>query len=230
MSVEVDLKFGTINIPVKVGHAAWEECWEKTARKVDLFGVQESFRRRQRKTWRRLCKKHGWGSQGIAGGPNPVFWDKQVWTKVSGNVSQIHGPSGRKDHPGFNAARYETTVVLRHNEFEFEATVINVHWASKAWVPKWFIVMARIAGKKSVREKVRKHTALGRPVIFMGDTNIYKKINLDSIQWVRGVGIDKLGIAVPAGWLIENLSLQPFPAPTDHKRGFKGEVQLVFFE
>ena len=224
------LEIGTINIPAQVGSEAWEACWEKTAARTSLFGVQESFLRRQKRTWKRLCRKHGWGRAGVEGGPNPIFFDKDVWEKVSARVIQIHDKSGRKNKPGFNEARYLTELVLVHRELRFQAAILDTHWVPPFYVPKIFLTLSRIKSKKLARKLIREHTSKGRLVIFMGDTNIYRAFKLANLQWLRGKGIDKLGFAIPSGWSVVSKNARPFPAPTDHKQGVKGTVTLLIPE
>lgn len=223
----VEIEVGTINIPVQVGPAAWEKCWEKTADQTSLFGSQESFSRAQKRMWRRLSKQHGWGRAGVLGGPNPVFFDKDVWSKVSAEIVRLHGKSGRKTKPGFNDARYMTDVVLDHRHLEFEVAVLNVHWTPPFFVPKLFLLSSRRKSKKIARQRIREHTKAGRIVIFMGDTNIGPKFKLANVQWLRGRGIDKLGIAIPSGWSTMKINVDTFPAPTDHKHGVKAKITLM---
>ena len=224
------LRATTINIPVQVGRGNWEACWLKAKRQGPLFGAQECFNKAQKSLYRRLAKEHGWGKFGV-GHPNPVFWDKNVYEKIDGRVIMLHdeatGPLAKKK-PGFNAARYMTEVVLRHKGTGLIVVVLNFHWVPEQFVNPVFKAMARRKSKKKARKRIRLHKKLGRIVVPMGDTNIYERISLAGTRWMRPKGIDKLGVAIPSNMVIVELGCDPFEAPTDHKRGYKGEAVISY--
>lgn len=227
MSTVLELNVGSINIPNKVGEDNISECWERTASRSTVFGTQECFSRRQRRIYRRKMRNYSWGSRGMGASPNPIFWDKEVWEYVSHRVILLHDESGRKDHPGFNAERYMTEVVLRHSATGVEVAFLNTHWTAPFWVSRVFLVRARRAAKSKARKRIKAHLAAGRPVVFMGDTNIGRKIKLASVRWLRGKGIDKLGIALPKGWVMNIASAHTFKAPTDHGHGVEARAVLA---
>lgn len=221
------LSIGSINIPSKVGRDDWVACWEKTAERTTVFGSQECFTPGQRRAYRRMCRKHKWKVRGMGASPNPVFWDEDVWEYVSHRVILLHNESGRKTNPGFNAERYMTEVVLRHKKLGVELAVLNTHWVAPFHVSRLFLTKSRRASKKKARQRIRVHKAAGRIVVFMGDTNIGRKISLAGIKWIRGKGIDKIGIAVPKGWTIDMAAHVIFKAPTDHGHGVQGLARVT---
>lgn len=227
--MKLETKVVTINIPVQVGHESWVKCWEKASNQASLFGTQEAFNRRQKRTYKRLCREHNWGKAGM-GGPNPVFFNKTVWRKISSHVIRIHdadkGPH-TKNRPGFHAARFMTEAVLHNIEYGYDAAVLNVHWVPEQIVTKSFKRKSRRASKKILRQRVKYHTRMGRVVFVMGDTNIYKKIRIGAVKWMRALGIDKLGVAVPKNMIIESATYRMFSAPTDHKRGICGMLTVT---
>lgn len=224
----VDIDPGFINIPSKVGQKAWESCWRKTATRASIFGVCENFTRKQRGTYRAQAKRHNYGVFGLSS-PNPIFWDRSLYKKLSGRVITLH--AGAKDSwarrfPGFNAERKMSELILADWSGQ-EYAVLCSHWVPEQNVSLAFKLSARRASKKKTRELIRYHRSLGRIVIFMADTNIYRRINLAGMIWMRKRGIDKIGVAVPGNMHVTDAESETFPAPTDHKRGVAGSATIV---
>lgn len=213
-----------INVPTKVGADAWERCWHEAADRADIFGINEAFNPHAKRLYRGLARQHGYGQYGTRQTGNPIFWDRDVYRKVSGRVHTIHGSSGgllARRWPGFNAERQITDVVLRHRDTRQEVAVLNTHWVPNGGrVPSIWRTWARRKSKRLTRKLIRAHLAAGRVVVFMGDTNIREEIGLTKrMVWLRGVGIDKAGIAVPRGMRVRRKRARLFAAPTDHKHG-----------
>lgn len=225
-----ELTATTINIPVQVGSTSWAKCWLKAKKQGPLFGSQECFAQGQKALYRRLAKRHGWGKFGV-GHPNPVFWDKNVYEKIDARVIMLHAESKGKlarKKPGFNAERYMTEVVLRHKTTGLIVVVENFHWVPEQFVTAIFRASARHKSKKIARDRIKLHKSMGRIVVPMGDSNIYKRIKLAGTVWMRALGIDKLGVAVPPKMKVVKATNDPFQAPTDHKRGYKGQATINY--
>lgn len=223
------MKLGVINIPYKVGPAAWEKCWTETADRAEVFGVNESFTKAQRRLYLRLAKEAGYGQYGTRVTPNPVFWDRSKWRRVEASVYEIHGrgPLFRL-FPGFNESRYVTEVVLRHRRRQREIVVLNTHWVPEGRkVTAAFRDKARAESKAMVARLMRKHVAAGREVFLVGDLNIHASFVLPVLgfRWARAVGVDKVGVAVPLDREVVRAEADTFPAPTDHKHGVVATIR-----
>jgi hypothetical protein len=228
------MKVGVINIPARLNDrpdpSHWERCWTLTADRADLFGVNESFTSSQRDTYLRLAKERGYGQFGTRITPNPVFWDRDHWRKVSGRVHELHTSLSRfREWPGFNEARYVTEVVLRQRGSKREVTVLCTHWVPEG--PKVTDAdrdRARRASKSQVADLVRKHTAAGNDVLLIGDTNIHGTFSLGvpGFTWIKSLGVDKVGIAVPLDRAVAHSSVREFAAPTDHRFGVAAAIRV----
>ena len=218
------LRLAVVNIPHKIGADRWEACWDGARRRSAIFGVNESLRGDQRDLYAALAEDTKVGHSGLRQTPNPIFWKKKRFEKVSGEVHQIHGkaagPLARR-FPGFNAERDVNEVVLRQKENDREVAVLNTHWVpnGRKVNPVWRMKMRR-KSKKLVRDLVRKHKRAGRPVFVMGDTNLFLPFWMpQDFKWYRARGIDKLGGTLPGKG-------RAYPAPTDHKHGVKATATL----
>ena len=221
------IKVALINIPRKLSDEDTRTCWDLTAARGSIFGVNECLSGRQRRIYRDAMKDfpHQLRQFGMAKGPNPIFWRNDMWRKVSGEVHMIHpantSAKDAKRLPGFYSARYLTELVLSDLAGGYEVAVINTHWVSAArGVDKRWVRRSRRTSKKLARELVRKHRAAGRDVIFMGDTNLRKPFKMPKgFNWLRGLGIDKVGATRPG-------SAGIYDAPTDHRHGVRATIRL----
>lgn len=222
-----------INIPVKVGEDAWAKCIRKSFKQpgVSVVTVNESFTRGQRKTYRRIMRRRGWRQYGLKAGPNPIFYHPGVWELLDTRTIKLHGRGEKyKWFPGFNDSRYATVVRLKM------IYTGEIHtWICSHWVPEGNKVTNRF--RKKSREKSKRiiagimmsELAAGHFVHFNADTNIFEKFNFPGVrgQWIRSMGIDKMFAAVPEGYEITRTHYEAYPAPTDHKRGYRGAVEYA---
>lgn len=228
------VKPGVINIPTNLNDrkdpSHWRVCWTETADRAEIFGVNESFTAGQRETYLRLAKERDYGQFGTRVTPNPVFWDREHWRKVSGRVIELHGALSRhREYPGFNEARFVTEVVLRRRGSKHEVTILCTHW-----VPEGDKVTpadrdrARKSSKDQVAALMKRHTAVGRDCVLLGDTNIHGTFSLGipGFTWIKEDGVDKVGIAVPLDRRVAHSSSREFAAPTDHRTGVAAVVRV----
>lgn len=224
-------RVGVVNVPVKVGPRAWATCWRTMARKTGAFGANESLSRRQRAVYAALCAARGWGQYGLRKSPNPLFWSKDTWTKVpgSGRVVELHPPGPwARTYPGYNGARYATIVVLERRSGQRHAFV-NAHLVSAGHkVPAPWREQVRADSFAQLRELVHDLTDLGLVVWLLGDMNMPQPFPMGHrFTWVRGVGIDKLGVSLPAGVTLGDHSFDLARVPSDHKHGLVCRVHLT---
>ncbi len=220
------LRVAMVNVPHKVGRENWIECWTKAAKRGAIFGINESLRSDQRATYAEQMNqfKRDLGQYGLHQSPNPIFWRTSRFTRIAGDVHEIHPKAAIKaerERPGFYAARYITEVVLRQRSDGQEIAVLNGHFASAAKFvdQKWAAKVQREA-KKVLRALVKKHQKAGRVVIFLGDTNMGKPFRMPrGFKWIKGVGIDKIGSTNPG-------EADLFDAPTDHEHGVRATIRL----
>lgn len=226
-------RVGVINIPTKVGPNAWRKCWEEAADRCGIFGVNEAFHPKAKALYLELAKEHGYGQYGTRRGPNPIYFNRKRWRRVSGTVHKIHGRGNLFARwPGFNEARYVTDLVLvpRGRPDALEVAVLCTHWVPNGRkVSGSFRDKARVQSRLFVERLVREHQAAGRIVYLIGDTNIAKPFTLGirGFQWIRGKGIDKVGVAVPKGYVLGKTSVDVFDAPTDHRHGVATAAQIT---
>ena len=223
------LHLATINVPAKVGRKAWEKCFEETAKRADLFGVNEAFSLRQKATFRRRAKAEGFRQYGLYKGPNPIFHNPNDWRRVRANTYRLHGrgPLWRR-WPGFNGSR-SATVALFHPVRSAGApvAVVNTHWVPRGpKVPRVFRDRARRRSERVVARIVRAHLDRGHVVVVMGDLNMTTAPDLPGVEWVHDRGVDKIGVACPEGWEMTGAGSYRYPAPTDHKKGAAAAVWL----
>lgn len=223
------LRLASINVPTSVGRDAWVECFEATASRADIFGAQEVFTRRAKRTFIRQAKRYGLSQHGIGKGPNPIFWDTAKYRRKHAGHYQLHG-ARRSRWVGFNAARSASVVVLEPiNQDGPDVTVINTHWVPRGpKVAAWWRSRARKRSRRIVGHLVAAHVARGRVVVVMGDFNMDTPPDLPEVTWLVGArsGVDKIGVAVPRGYRIGTRQAEHYPAPTDHKHGVAVEVEI----
>lgn len=226
------MKVGVINIPTSVGAKAWRKCFLLIRARCSFFGVNEAFAPAAKALYIGLAFAHGFGQYGARKSPNPVFWRRKHWRKVSGRVIKLHAQLGRyAEWPGFNDARYVTEVILhrRGRPHLPQVVVLCTHWVPEGpKVTNADRFRARAASKAEIRELILDHLAAGRIVILMGDFNIYDVFDLDipGFHWVRGQGVDKVAVIVPAGYELTAADFETFEAPTDHEHGVAATVRV----
>lgn len=227
------MKPGVINIPTSVGPRAWASCFRAIAKRTGIFGINEAFAPKAKALYLILAVARGFRQYGVRKSPNPIFWRRRHWRKVSGRVIKLHDALSRHhDWPGFNEARYVTEVVLRHRRRlnSPQVTVLNTHWVPEGdKVDPTDRAYARSASLREVRALVLEHLAAGRIVIPMGDFNIYAAIemNVPGFVWIRREGVDKLGVVLPEGWALDDIDLDVFRAATDHGHGIAADLTIT---
>lgn len=225
------LRIGTINVPTKVGPNNWETCFRRMATRADIFGINEVGSKHAKALYNRVKDDEGFSQFGLFRGTNPVFWNVGKYRLVHGRSHRIHGAArGRlaRRFPGFNAERTLTEVVLAQRAGGPEIAVLYTHWVAPGWKvnPIWRRRM-RARSKSLLRELVREHWAAGRIVVPMGDFNLRLPFwVIRGFRWLRGRGVDKVGILAPAGIAV-TADVDVFPAPTDHKHGVAVDVDLT---
>lgn len=220
------MRVAVVNVPIKVGPAAWRESFDRAdvLSRDGAFGVNETLSPKQRELYRELAKKRNLGWFGLRTG-NAVFWDKARWKRIRGEVVTLHarGESAlARRYPGYNAARTATVVVLEDRETGDQVTIICTHWAPQGKkVPAAWGAWARREAKRQIRAVMAGHQASGRVVFLIGDLNVKAvvRMGLTGFRWLRRYGVDKIGVAVPAGTRFVSGSAKVFKAPTDHKHG-----------
>lgn len=226
-----------INVPQKVGRARWERCWYAAAARSDVFGLNESLTLRQRRTYRRLARQHGWLYRGLWTGPNPIFWKPDTYQLYSSTQVRLHARGkGRLavQFPGFNAARFLNIVVLQPKAGGPLVTLLCWHLVPNAKVAKRWRNRVRARSIVKIRRIAEHHRRLGRVVVGGLDTNIRGHMNLGhNWVWLKSGGIDKLGIALPDGIEFTDgpttarRAAHEFDAPTDHRHGVSAGVHLT---
>lgn len=223
------LRVATINIPAKVGAKAWETCWRDAADRADVFGVNESGTRRQRRLYRRLARRHGWSYWGLWRGPNPVFWNSDVWRLERGSrMRRLHYRLRWWPRwPGYNSARWATVVRLRHRRTGEPITIVCTHLVPRG--QKVHPVSRRRARAKSQRrlnQIIGHELGRGRTVIPLGDVNADPPPELRHVVWIAD-GIDQIGVAHPRGVDVEtDHPAARFRAPTDHRHGVAATIHI----
>lgn len=226
------ISIGMINVPTKMGTRGYEECYERTSARCDIFGMNEVFARFAKRTVIQESRQHGNAQWGTGRGPNPLFWDETKYRKRWASQHLLHGRGPRyAQYPGFNERRKATVVVLEDlmDTSNPDTTVINTHLLALA-SRKIGMVWGRRARKRSlrlIRDIVREHLEAGRIVILMGDMNMRLPFWVNRrFTWVRGRGIDKIGIAVPKGYRVVKKEFSLFAAPTDHQHGVEADIWI----
>lgn len=218
----------SMNIPTQVGVLNWGRAFRRMFKRPggNIGMAQEVFTPKAKKLARRMAKRRGWGSYGVANSPNPIFYDKKVWEKVDGFITRIHGRlSKADDFPGFNGARFVTVLVLRNKVTGRIETFMNTHLVPEGRkVAALDRIRARRKSKKVIAEIAREQVKLGRTVWIGGDTNWAKnfRLNIPGFRWIRKKGIDKGGVAPGKGLRVIRQSWDAFHAPeVDHKHGIQ---------
>lgn len=223
------LKIAQCNVPSSVGRDNWERCWRRTAAQAPIFGLQEAFLSKD--VYRTLTHLSHHGVCGLAGSPNPIFWDHKIIKRKFSHVVRLHARGESllaRRFPGYNDARYATDGIFEHIETGMEFAVINTHWVvgPGKYLPTLWQKWARREAIKKVRRLVKAHLKAGRPVFVIGDTNIrvameplVKNYPHGSFRWIKNEDIDKSGIGIPDDMRLTDWGWENFDAPTDHKDG-----------
>lgn len=229
------LLVAVMNIPTKMGARAWAIDFDKLADRADVFGINEAGSVRAKRLYRRLAQARGYSSWGLWRGPNPIFWDTRLYRLHSARQVRLHrrgrGRLARR-FPGFNGARFVTVVTLVHLATGRRITFLNWHFVAPGWKVRdaWRARMRRrsIATVRAIVESTLDH---GCTAVGFGDTNLREPFEVvDGWVWLRGEGVDKLGVAVPDGVDLDAYaageSVIAFPALTDHKHGVSAAIPL----
>lgn len=227
----VTLLVACLNIPTKVGRAAWVDNFLKLVDRADIFGINEAGSLRAKLTYRKLAIQRGYGYYGLWRGPNPVFWDKRVYEFHSAAQVRLHarGTGWRaRRWPGFNGARYATIVTLKPRSGGPLVTFINWHFVAPGpkIEPGWRARM-RASSIAKIAAIVEHHHNAGRIVVGVGDANIKGPFEVtDGWEWVHVEGVDKTGVVAPPGSEIASSGAATFAARTDHKYGRSAAITI----
>lgn len=219
------MKVGIINAPRKVGRLSWARCWRIMAKRTTIFGVNETLSPAAKATYGALAAASGWGHGGLRDSPNPVFYKRARWRKTYSRVRRIHGPAPAenrlaREFPGFNAARYITEVHLQRRRQKNGRTVVVLctHLVPNGGkVEAQWRDVVRAMSLDQLRAIVKYNLAAGHEVWVIGDMNIHEYIRIPDLTWIKGRGIDKIGVA---GGDYDVTGFVEVPAPTDHKHGY----------
>lgn len=225
------LLIACMNVPTKVGRAAWAENFDKLVDRAGIFGINEAGSPRAKRLYRRLARARGYGYYGLWLGPNPVFWNKRQYAFHSGAHVRLHARNTdwrARRWPGFNAARYATVVVLKPRSGGPLVTFICWHFVApgRKVDSQWRARMRRRSIAK-VAAIVEHHHDAGRIVAGAGDANIKPPFDVvPGWEWVHGEGVDKVGVIAPAGSVISDFARVTFAARTDHRHGKSAVVTI----
>lgn len=221
-----------INVPTSAGRANWIRCFNLTAKRAGVFGINETLTKSAKqtyKTWAWLC---GFKFYGLNQGPNPIFWKKKNWHFVDGAHVHLHGRGPRyRQWSGFNDDRYMTVVVLQKKNqkgkpFGPKHCFLFTHWAATNpnKVPTDWVEEKRRDSIEHAQYFIDLALERGMIVWFSGDTNFTGDIDFGPrFKWIKGGGIDKVGVGVPKGIRLVKSSFELYPAPTDHDDGISVE-------
>lgn len=226
------LRVAVCNVPISVGAKAWRECFTETAKRGDIFGINESFDDDQRDVFIDEARERRLRQFGVRKSPNPVFSNPRVWRRRHGSVYKLHG-RGPLYHVwrGFNEARYATVTVNKPAPRRKGPVVTFVapHLVPRG--PKvrgWWRNRVRNRSLKILADIIKAHVKRGRVVVIAGDFNMDDAPDLPGVRWLVGAthGVDKIGVACPDGWRLGATSTYRFPAPTDHKSGVAADLRI----
>lgn len=225
---------GVINVPTSVGARAWRACFLAIAARCAIFGINEVFTRRAKTLFLALAKARGFRQYGARKSPNPVFWKWRRYAKVSGRIIRLHDRLSRyAEWPGFNDARYVTEVILRRRGRRRrhlpQIVILCTHLVAEGTkVDPADREAARRTSLATLRALIVEHQDAGRIVVLIGDLNVHDRINLAirGFTWIRPLGVDKVGIAVPDGYELTDADFDLFPAKTDHKHGVDAHARV----
>lgn len=224
------IRVGLVNVPVKVGAAAWLACWTILSARCSVLVVNESLSRRQRRVYRAAALARGWGQYGLRSSPNPIFFSRLRWAFLAGRVVPLHeeGPWAKR-WPGYNAARFVTVLALLHRRSGERHVILGTHLVSNGDKnPVAWRAEKREESLALLRILVQGYLADGCVVWLLGDMNLQEPFDLGpGFRWVRGQGIDKIGLGLPPGLKVDGAAWRLVAAPTDHKHGVTARVRLI---
>lgn len=227
------LPVATINIPTKVGPGAWTACLLRAINEGDVVVANEILTASQKAVLTDVAKKQGYAQYGIRQCPNPIFWDDDKFDLVAGRVTTIHGEGPWASRwPGYNAKRTQNTVVLRPRSMEADDSrdfcVIGLHWVSSGKkVPSLWRAAMRVKSRLLLTKTLWACRRKGMVAVVAGDTNIVSpfKVRVPGFRWVRGKGLDKIGLLLPRKFYRGISRFHLFIAPTDHKHGVAADLR-----
>lgn len=228
------LSVATINVPGSVGARAWARCFKLLLEHgVDFAGANEVGRPAAKRLLSGTAKAHGREQFGAFRGPNPIVSNPARWKRTGGRVWRLHAAGASalaRKWVGFNGARYATVTTNRPAKAPFtpEVAAIQTHWVPRGKkVPEWWRKRQRERARTIVERLVRTHLARNRIVLVMGDLNMEKAPHITGVTWVHDSGVDKIGVACPAGVQLTAHKSAFFDAPTDHKHGVRADLTFT---
>lgn len=226
---------GVINIPLKNGQRGRKRGFYRMAARSDFFVVNEVLNRRAKVGLASVAVRAGWGTAGLYGSPNPIFFDRKVYRKVSTEIVVLHDAAPSKAarrKPGYNAKRVANVSTFIHLETGQRHVVIGIHLvADSKYVDDAWAARVRQVSIKKLTDLVEKHARLGAVVWVLGDTNIRDPFRLGvGFVWIRPVGIDKAGVATPYGITVLDHDFEVIEVPvevSDHRKALLTKVVLA---
>lgn len=228
------MRVGTINVPIGAGRQNWAKAFRLMAEATSVFGVNENLTAAQREVFARMARLMGFVWFAL-NGPNPIFWEADQYRRHDSGTVPLHArgrSSLARRYPGYNSGRQATWVVLASVADPLrEFTVICTHWVPEGpKVPAPFRAWARRESKRGVKRLALIHLRRGRLVFLVGDLNVMAEFSMAirgfRFVWVRGVGVDKVGVWVPRGVKVSDVNWSRVMAPVDHTHGIVGHVQV----
>lgn len=219
-------RVGCINIPTGAGRGAWERAFLAVMARSDIFGLNEAFNSEAKRIYAQLAQEHGYGHYALGETGNPIFWDRSKYVFVDGEVRTLHGRGPSYDEwPGFNESRELSVVLLRprgsRNGDGDEFVVANTHLVPNGnKVLDWWRTKVRTKSRIELRRLVKDAIEEEMPCYLMGDMNIHRPFLIArGFRWIKGKGIDKVGLALPKKFKRGKAKFSEFAAPIDHKHG-----------
>lgn len=230
----MELHVATINVPGSVGPEAWKRCFELVFQHGrDFAGANEIGRPGAKAMFARIAKALGREQFGTFRGPNPIVSNRARWKRTGGRTWRLHAAGASalaRKWVGFNGPRYATVTTNRPVKAPFtpEVTAIQTHWVPRGKkVPAWWRKRQAERSRVIVAKLVRTHLNRGRIVLVMGDLNVERAPAITGVKWVHDRGVDKIGVACPAGVQLTKHSSAFFDAPTDHDHGVHADLTFT---
>lgn len=217
------MRVAAVNVPYSVGLRSWLRCFRLALRHAPIAGFNEILTRAQKAALMTVVVARGLGVAALRS-PNPIIWKRRVLKRKWSRVVRLHdGATGRlaARYPGFNAARFATIGVWKHRKRDLTFGMVLVHFVP-APTPKIDNIWRTSAREQAITKTqalVDEIHALGIVGFLLGDFNDFEPIDFDHVRWIRGHGVDKVGVILPEGVRLEDAEFALFDAPTDHKHG-----------
>lgn len=230
------LPVATINIPRKIGPGAWTACLVKAMSEGKVVVANEILTQNQKRVALDVAEKRGYAQSGVRQCPNPIFWDASKFRLVAARVVTIHGEGPwAKRWPGYNAKRTMNVAVLRplsmaDDDDSRDFCVIGLHWVSAGRkVPSAWRARMRVRSRFLLAQVLWTCWRKGMVAVVMGDMNIPEPfaVRVPGFRWVRGIGLDKIGLLIPRGFKRGVSRFHKFDAPTDHKYGIAAVLKWL---